>query len=98
MAVGNYRQWVMLRERIEGLASSEPSDDEQLQDKILRFMFRGNTQREKKRRKVVWFILSVLGAAVAGWTGKKIVDRIVERKVRERIGGIESSFTPTTKK
>ncbi|GMI14265.1 hypothetical protein TrLO_g13082 [Triparma laevis f. longispina] len=97
MAVGNYRQWVMLRERIEGLTEGEPSEDEGIHDKILRFIFKGNTNKDKKRRKVIWFVLSILTAMLGGWTGKKLIDAIVEGKVKERIGGMESSFAAKKK-
>ena len=74
--IQNYRQWVLLRERIAELTdpSSPEAEDESPADKALRWLFK-QRDRSSKRLRAIKFALCMAAAALAYKFGKKAIDR-----------------------
>ena len=90
MLVQNYRQFVLLRERVEALRDGEGGGAEEgPMDRALRWLFK---RRGSRAQRLVKYLLSMAVVAVAVRLARGAMERAVEGRVRERLEAMEVSF------
>jgi hypothetical protein len=91
LGVGNYRQWVKLRERIKEVCEEEDGEavgNFNPVDRVLRQLFHPQTKRSKlsKAVRAAFFAAGMAGVVVVLRT---VVERMVENRVKKRLENLK---------